>query len=153
MGKFVGVSVVLFVLAVAFVVMTQGPEMAALIAAFRSEPLLHKIAWAVIVLVPLVMLPFAVWLWDRLLRQHQAGTRCEDRLDGVRRDVKDLTKSAGQHRSGRETTYAHRSRRCHRGAAARLSEAERFAQIQQSRNEIDRSGTARRRAPRAAARD
>ena len=38
--------------------------MAALIAAFRAEPLLHKIAWAVIVLVPLVMLPFAVWLWD-----------------------------------------------------------------------------------------
>ena len=64
MGKFVGVSVVLFVLAVAFVVVTQGPEMASLVAAFRSEPLLHKIAWAVIVLVPLVMLPFAVWLWD-----------------------------------------------------------------------------------------
>ena len=66
MGRFVGVSVALFVLAVAFVVMTQGPEMATLIAAFRAEPLLHKIAWAVIVLVPLAMLPFAVWLWDRL---------------------------------------------------------------------------------------
>src|SRR3984957_3021621 len=93
MGKFVGVCVALFVLAVAFVVVAQGPEVTTLIAAFRSEPLLHKIAWAVIVLVPLVMLPFAVWLWDRLVRQPQASDELEDRLDGVRRDVKDLTKA------------------------------------------------------------
>src|ERR1700683_3084106 len=93
MGKYVGVCVELFVLAVACVVVAQGPEVTTLIAAFRSEPLLHKIAWAVIVLVPLVMLPFAVWLWDRLVRQHQASDELEDRLDGVRRDVKDLTKA------------------------------------------------------------
>jgi chromosome segregation ATPase len=137
MGKFVGVSVALFVLAVAFVVVAQGPEVTALIAAFRSEPLLHKIAWAVVVLVPLVMLPFAVWLWDGLMRQHQASDALEDRLDGVRRDVKDLTKA----QANAEADVKHLTRTDPESAISaleqRLTEAERFAQVQQSRNEMN----------------
>jgi DNA repair exonuclease SbcCD ATPase subunit len=137
MGKFVGVSVALFVVAVAFVVVTQGAEMAALVGAFRSEPLLHKIAWAVIVLVPLVMLPFAVWLWERLFRQHQATDALEDRLDGVRRDVKDLTKA----QANAEADVKHLTRTDPEDAIAalqqRLGEAERFAQVQQSRHEMN----------------
>lgn len=137
MGRFVGVSVALFVLAVAFVVVAQGSEMAGLLAAFDSEPLLHKIAWAVIVLVPLVMLPFAVWLWDRLLRQRQAATALEGRLDGVRRDVKDLTKA----QANSEADVQHLTRSDPEDAIAalqqRLSEADRFAQIQQSRHEMN----------------
>ncbi len=135
MGKFVGVSVVLFVLAVGFVVLAQGPEMAAAIAAFRSEPLLHKIAWAVIVLVPLLMLPFAVWLWDRLARQREAATALEMRLDGARARVKDL----GKAQIDAEADVAHLTRSDPEDAIAalqrRITEAERFAQIQQSRNE------------------
>src|SRR5580704_6313597 len=137
MGKFVGVCVALFVLAVAFVVVAQGPEVTTLIAAFRSEPLLHKIAWAVIVLVPLVMLPFAVWLWDRLVRQHQASDELEDRLDGVRRDVKDLTKA----QASADADVKHLTRSDPEVAIStleqRLSEAERFAQVQQTRNEMN----------------
>src|SRR5580704_19761662 len=137
MGKFVGVCVALFVLAVAFVVVAQGPEVTTLIAAFRSEPLLHKIAWAVIVLVPLVMLPFAVWLWERLFRQHQATDALEDRLDGVRRDVKDLTKA----QANAEADVKHLTRTDPEDAIAalqqRLGEAERFAQVQQSRHEMN----------------
>ncbi len=137
MGKFVGVSVALFVLAVAFVVVAQGPEVTTLIAAFRSEPLLHKIAWAVVVLVPLVMLPFAVWLWDRLLRQHQASNELEDRLDGVRRDVKDLTKA----QANADEDVKRLTRTDPENAISvleqRLTEAERFAQVQQSRNEMN----------------
>ena len=137
MGKFVAVSVALFVLAVAFVVVTQGAEMAALVAAFRSEPLLHKIAWAVIVLVPLFMLPFAVWLWDRLVRQHQASDALEDRLDGVRRDVKDLTKA----QANVDADVKHLTRTDPEDAISvlqqRLGEAERFAQVQQSRHEMN----------------
>jgi chromosome segregation ATPase len=134
MGKFVGLCVVLFVLAVGFVVLTQGPEMGALIAAFRSEPLLHKIAWAVVVLVPLVMLPFAVWLWDRLLRQRQTAAALEMRLEGVRGRVKDLTKAQAEV----EADVQHLTLTDPEDAVAalqrRISEAERFAEIQQSRN-------------------
>lgn len=129
MGRFVGVSVALFVLAVGFVVVAQGSEMVGLFAAFRSEPLLHKIAWAVIVLVPLIMLPFAVWLWDRLLRQRQAATTLEVRLDGVRCDAKDLTKE----QANAEGDVRHLTRTDPEDAISalqqRLTEAERFAQI------------------------
>lgn len=135
MGKFIGVSVVLFVLAVGFVVLAQGPEMGALIAAFRSEPLPYKIAWAVVVLVPLVMLLFAVWLWDRLARQREATTALELRLEGVRGRVKDL----GKAQSDVDADVQHLTRSDPEDAIAvlqrRITEAERFAQIQQNRNE------------------
>src|SRR5579859_21047 len=135
MGKFVGVSVVLFVLAVAFVVIAKGPEMAALIAAFNAEPLLHKVAWAVVVLVPLLMLPFAVWLWDRLVRQAEATSVLGQRLDGVRQGVKDASKKQGDidgdvarlTRSDPEDAIAALKRR--------VSESERFAEVQRQRNE------------------
>jgi len=135
MGKFVGVSVVLFVLAVAFVVIAKGPEMAALIAAFNAEPLLHKVAWAVVVLVPLLMLPFAVWLWDRLVRQAEATSALGQRLDGVRQAVKDASKKQGEidgdvqrlTRSDPEDAIAALKRR--------VSESERFAEVQRQRNE------------------
>lgn len=136
MGRFVGVSVVLFMLAVLFVALTQGPEMAALIGAFRSQPPLHQIAWAVIALVPLAMLPLAVWLWDRLARQRQAGSALEARLDGVRARVKDLTKAQGE----AEAEVQHLTLSDPEDAIAalqrRVTEAERFVQIQQSRNEM-----------------
>jgi chromosome segregation ATPase len=135
MGKFVGVCVVLFVLAVGYVVLTQGPEMSGLIAAFRSQPMAQQIAWAVIVLVPLVMLPFAVWLWDRLLRQRQNAAALESRLDGVRARAKDLTKAQAEV----DADVQHLTLTDPEDAVAalqrRVSEAERFAQIQQSRNE------------------
>jgi chromosome segregation ATPase len=136
MGKFVGVSVVLFVLAVVFVGLTQGSEMAAMFAVFGALPWLQKIAWAVIVLVPLVMLPFAVWLWDRLVRQQQTGTALQQRLDGVRTSVKEATKT----QLDTEADVQHLTRSDPEDAIAtlqrRVSEAERFAQIQQSRNAI-----------------
>jgi chromosome segregation ATPase len=135
MGKFVGVSVVLFVLAVAFVVIAQGPEMAALIGAFRSEPLIHKIAWAVIVLVPLLMLPFAVWLWDRLVRKSQAASVLERRLDGVRQGVKDLTKKQADADADVQQLTKSDPEDAIEALKRRVSEAERFAEVQRQRNE------------------
>lgn len=136
MGKLVGVSVVLFMLAVLFVALTQGSQMAALIGAFLSEPPLYLIAWAVIVLVPLAMLPFAVWLWDRLARERQAATALERRLEGVRVRVKGLTKAQGE----AEAEVQHLTQSDPEDAIAalqrRLTEAERFVQTQQSRNEM-----------------
>ena len=136
MGKFVGISVGLFVLAVLFIGLTQGAEMAAIFTAFGALPWLQKIAWAVIVLVPLVMLPFAVWLWDRLVRQQHSGTALQQRLDGVRSSVKEATKA----QLDTEADVQQLTRSDPEDAIAalqrRVSEAERFAQIQQSRNAI-----------------
>jgi len=135
MGKFVGVCVVLFVLAVAFIVIAQGPEMATLVSAFAAEPLLHKVAWAAVVLIPLAMLPFAVWLWDRLVRQGQEANALGQRLEGVRQGVKDASKKQGDidgdvarlTRSDPEDAIAALKRR--------VSESERFAEVQRQRNE------------------
>ena len=71
MVKFVGICVVLFVLAVGLVVVNQPQDMAALFEAFRSEPLAQKLAWFLVVLIPLALIPSALWLSDALLRQRR----------------------------------------------------------------------------------
>ena len=65
MGKFVVGCVVLFVLALGFMVVTQAQDIAALFEAFRAEPLTQKLAWFVIVLIPLALIPAALWLATR----------------------------------------------------------------------------------------
>ena len=93
MAKFVGICVVLFVLAVGLVVVNQPQDMAALFEAFRSEPLAQKLAWFLVVLIPLALIPSALWLTDALLRQRRANDALEQRLGGVRQGVRELTKS------------------------------------------------------------
>ena len=46
MSRFVGIGVVVFVLAIGFIVVTQAQDIAALFEAFRSEPLAQKLAWS-----------------------------------------------------------------------------------------------------------
>jgi DNA repair exonuclease SbcCD ATPase subunit len=135
MGKFVGVSVVLFVLAAGFVVIAQGPEVAALIAAFSAQPLLHEVAWAVIVLVPLVMLPVAAWLWDRSARQAQAASALEQRLDGVRQSVKDANKKQTDLDGDVQRLTLSDPEDAIEALKRRVSESERFAEVQRQRNE------------------
>jgi chromosome segregation ATPase len=131
----VGSCVALFVLAVGFIVLTQGPEIAALFDAFASEPLLHKLAWIVVMLVPFVLLPAAVWLCDTLVRQRKAADALALRLDGVRQGVREMAKS----QVDAEAAVHHLARTDPEDAISavqhRLTEAERFAQVQQSRNE------------------
>jgi len=136
MAKFVGGCVVLFVLAVGFIVVTQAQDMAALFEAFRAEPLTQKLAWFLIVLIPLALLPSALWLCDALIRQRTGATALELRLGGVRQDARELAKSqvdsdAAVHHLARtdpEDTLG--------AVAQRLTEAERTVQVQQGRNEI-----------------
>jgi len=136
MVKLVGICVVLFVLALGTVIASQGHDLAALFNGFQAEPLLGKIAWLVVVLVPLVLLPSVVWLSDTLVRQRKAAHALELRLDGVRRDVKDLAKTqidadaALHHLARTDPEYAMGS------IQQRLGEAERVAEVQSSRNEI-----------------
>jgi chromosome segregation ATPase len=135
MGKFVASCVVLFVLAVGFVALNQAPETGSLIAAFRAARLSYRIAWAVIVLVPLLMLPVAAWLWDALTRQRKAAQALELRLGGVRARVKELGKTQGDV----ETIVQQLTRSDPEDALAalqrRVTEAERFSEVQNSRNE------------------
>lgn len=135
MGKFVGVCVGLFVLAVGFVVLTQRAEVAALAEALLSQPLLHQIAWAVIVIVPLVMLPFAVWLWDRLLRNCQAAKTLEQRLDGVWQGVKELGKSQGEADTEVQYLTLNDPEDAIAALKRRVIELEHFAEVQRRRNE------------------
>ena len=136
MGKLVGICVVLFMLAVGVLIVTGGPDLAALFAALRAQPLLDKVAWAVIVLVPLVLLPSAVWLCDTLVRQRKAAQALELRLDGVRQGAKELAKS----QIDAEAAVHHLARTDPENAIdavqQRLGEAERTALVQQQRNEI-----------------
>jgi membrane protein implicated in regulation of membrane protease activity len=129
MGKFVGVCVVLFVLASGFVVVTQEAELAALAAAFGAEPPLHKIAWAIVALVPLLMLPVAAWLWDRSARQSQAARALEQRLDGVRQGVKDLTKRQGELDGDVQRLTRSDPEDAIEALKRRVSESERFAEV------------------------
>jgi chromosome segregation ATPase len=136
MAKLVGICVILFMLAVGFLIATAGPDLAALVAALRAEPVLDKVAWAVIVLVPLVLLPAAVWLTDTLVRQRKAAQALELRLDGVRQGVKELAKS----QIDAEAAVHHLARTDPEDAIGavqqRLGDAERAALVQQQRNEI-----------------
>jgi len=135
MGQFVGICVVLVAAAVGFVLLTEGREAAALLEVYRSLPLQLQAAWLVIVLVPPALVICSGWLWYTLRRQRKVAQALELRLDGVRDRVKDLAEAqpdaeAGVHRLARtdpEEAIAALQRR--------LDEAERVAQVQQSRNE------------------
>ncbi|HWS08307.1 MAG TPA: hypothetical protein VN362_10765 [Xanthobacteraceae bacterium] len=135
MGKLVGICVVLFMLAVGVLIVTGGPDLAALFAALRAAPLLEKVGWTIIVLVPLVLLPSVVWLCDTLVRQRKAAQALELRLDGVRQGAKDLAKS----QIDADAAVHHLARTDPESAIGavqqRLTEAERMAQVQQQRNE------------------
>jgi len=136
MAKFVGGCVVLFVLALGFVVATEAQDIAALFEAFRAEPLTHKLAWFVIVLIPLALIPSALWLCDSLIRQRKAASALEVRLGGVRQGVKELAGS----QVDAEAAVHHLARTDPEDAIGamqqRLTEAERLAQVQKSRNEV-----------------
>jgi hypothetical protein len=136
MTKFVGICIVLFVLAVGFLIVSPGQDVGALLEAYGSQPLLHKLAWIVIVLLPLVLLPTALWLCDSLLRQRKLANALESQLDGVRQGVRDLTKS----QVDTDAALRHLARTDPEIAIGemqqRLTEAERVTQVQQSRNEI-----------------
>ncbi len=136
MTKFVGICVVLFVLAVGLIVVNQPQDIAALFEAFRAEPLAQKLAWFLAVLIPLALIPSALWLTDALLRQRRANDALEQRLGGVRLGVRELTKS----QVDADASVHHLARTDPEGAIGavtqRLADAERVTQVQESRSEI-----------------
>jgi chromosome segregation ATPase len=136
MAKFVGVCVVVFVLAVGFIVVSQAQDLATLFEAFRTEPLTRKLAWFLIVLIPLAIIPSALWLCDALIRQRNAANALELRLGGVQQGVRELATS----QVDADAAVHHLARTDPEEAigavAQRLTEAERTVQVQQGRNAI-----------------
>jgi len=93
MAKLVVGCIVVFVVALVFLIVSSGHDLTPILDAYRSEPLPQKLAWVVLVLVPVVLLPASVWLSDALGRQRKASTALELRLDGVRKGATELAKS------------------------------------------------------------
>jgi chromosome segregation ATPase len=132
----IGVCGALFVIALIFLIVAQGREAGAVLDVFWSQSLATKLAWAVVVLVPLLLVPAAVWLGETLVLQRRAAHALELRLDGVRQGVKALVKPQAEI----EAAASHLARTDPEDALTamkeRISEAERVAQIQKGRNQI-----------------
>jgi chromosome segregation ATPase len=126
----------LFVLALAFLIFAEGHEAGAVLTALGSQSLAAKVAWAIVVLVPLVLVPGAVWLGEALVHQRRASQALTLRLDGVRQGVNALVRPQVE----AEAAVAHLARTDPEDTLGamkqRLSEAERFTQVQSGRNEI-----------------
>ncbi len=134
--RFVAGCVVVFVLALGFVIITQAHDIAALFEAFRAEPFGQKLAWLLIVLIPLALIPSALWLSGSLIRQRKSANELELRLGGVRQDVRELAKSQVDAEAAVHQLARTDPENAIGTMQLRLSEAERLAQVQASRNEI-----------------
>jgi chromosome segregation ATPase len=131
----------LFVLALAFLILADGREAGAVLDVFRSQSLLSKLAWVIIVLVPLIVVPSAVWLGETLVRQRQAAHALELRLDGVRQGVKSLVRSQADADAAVHQLIRSDPEEAIGAMKQRLGEAERVAHVQKGRNEIGDLGS------------
>ncbi len=124
-----GIGSALFVLAAVFLIGVDGRQATAVMDAFRSQSVLAEAAWIIVVLVPVITLPFAIWL---------SGTAqaLEARLDGVHRSAKTLAKSQAEIETAVQQLVRTDPEDAIAAAQQRFTEAERFAQIQERRNEI-----------------
>lgn len=136
MRNVVGICGALFVVALIFLVVAEGPAAGAVLDAFWAQPFAAKLAWMVVGLVPLFVIPAAVWLGETLTSQRQAARALELRLAGVRQNVKSLAKS----QSAADAAVGHLTLTDPEDAMSilkqRLAEAERTAQIQKGRNQV-----------------
>ena len=132
----VGVCGALFVLALFYLISAEGRQAGAVLEAFWAQSLPTKLAWFVVVLVPLVLVPGAIWLGETLVLQRRAAQALEQRLDGVRQDVKTLVRGQAE----AEVQVEHLVRTDPEDALSamkqRLAEAQKLVQIQAGRNQI-----------------
>jgi chromosome segregation ATPase len=125
----------LLALAVAFEVYSSEYPPAALIELVQSQPLLQKLAWAVIIVTPFGLLAGALWESARLDQQRKANEVWETRFRGVRKAADELDDA--QKDIDRATSNLERSdpEDALSALQRRLLEAERTTHLQQSRNE------------------
>jgi len=132
----VATGAALFVLALVFLIVAEGNDAGAVLEAFGSQSLAAKLAWLVIVLVPLVLVPAAVWLGETLVLQRRAAQALERRLDGVRQDVRGLAKVQADADAAASHLVRTDPEEVLGGLKQRLAEAERVVQVQKGRNQI-----------------
>jgi len=89
----VSVCAALLALAVGFEVYSSQYPPTALIDFVQSRPLLQKLAWAVIIVAPFVMLAAALWESALLDQQRKANEVWETRFRGVRKAADELEDS------------------------------------------------------------
>src|SRR6202790_2207679 len=125
----------LLALAVGFEVYSSEYPPAALIDFVQSQPLLQKLAWAVIIVAPFGLLAAALWESARLDQQRKANEVWETRFRGARKSVDELDDAEKD--IDRATNKLERSdpEESMSAIQRRLIEAERTAHLQQSRNE------------------
>jgi hypothetical protein len=125
----------LLALAVGFEVYASGYAPNALIELVQSQPLLQKVAWAVIIVAPFGLIAAALWESGRLDQQRKANDIWETRFRGVRKAQDELDDA--QKDLDRATDYLERSdpEDAMSALQRRLIEAERTTHLQQSRNE------------------
>ena len=125
----------LLALAVAFEVYSSEYPPAALIELVQSQPLMQKLAWAVIIVTPFGLLAGALWESARLDQQRKANEVWETRFRGVRKAADELDDA--QKDIDRATSNLERSdpEDAMSALQRRLIEAERTTHLQQSRNE------------------
>jgi hypothetical protein len=90
MRTLVLVGSVLLAVAVGFEVYSSDYSPAALIELVRSQPLLQKLGWAVIVVAPFGLLAAALWEGGRRDQQLKANEVWETRFRGARKAVDEL---------------------------------------------------------------
>src|ERR1700676_2940345 len=125
----------LLALAVGFEVYSSEYPPAALIDFVQGQPLLQKLAWAVIIVSPFGLLAAALWESARLDQQRKASAVWETRFRGVRKTADELDDA--QKDVDRATNYLERSdpEEAMSAIQRRLIEAERTTHLQQSRKE------------------
>jgi chromosome segregation ATPase len=129
------VGSVLLAVAVGFEVYSSDYSPAALIELVRSQPLLQKLGWAVIVVAPFGLLAAALWEGGRRDQQLKANEVWETRFRGARKAVDELDDA--QKDADRAASYLERTdpEEAMSALQRRLIEAERTTHLQQSRNE------------------
>jgi hypothetical protein len=125
----------LLALAAGFEVYSSGYPPTALIELIQSQPLMQKLAWAVIIVTPFGLLAGALWESARLEQQRKANAVWETRFRGVRKAADELDDA--QKDIDRATSNLERSdpEDAMSALQRRLIEAERTTHLQQSRNE------------------
>jgi chromosome segregation ATPase len=125
----------LLALAVGFEVYSSEYSPTALVELVQSQPLLQKLAWAVIIVTPFALLAGALWESARLDQERKANEVWETRFRGIRKAADELEDA--QMDVDRATSYLERSdpEEAMSALQRRLIEAERTTHLQQSRNE------------------
>ncbi len=125
----------LLALAAGFELYASESSAGSLLALVQSQPLLQKLAWAVIIVAPFGLLAGALWESAKADQQRKANAVWETRFRGVRKAADELDDA--QKDVDRATSYLDRSdpEEAMSALQRRLIEAERTTHLQQTRNE------------------